>query len=164
MKRRACATCTTRAGSFRLPGAAAPRGRCPAVIEKADPRLRAVVMPAITAIVAIGLVLAASADTWRSAVIDWVLRDPAQSRSRAVAVSIALAAAVLVPVVAMAAYLWRFSARVMRDRRFPPRGTRLIVDMIVQEVKRRCGAAGCCSSWRSAWARPVWYSRSCSGA
>jgi hypothetical protein len=105
----------------------------PAVIEKADPRIRALVVTALAAIAAIGVVFIASADTWRSAVTDWVLRDPARTRSRAVGVTVAVAGAVIVPVAGMAAYLWRFSAGVMRDRRFPPHGTRLIVDMIVQE-------------------------------
>ncbi len=103
------------------------------MIEKADPRLRAVVIPAVLALVVSGVVLIAAADTWRSALIDWVARDPARSRSRSVAVSMALAAAVIAPVLAAAAYLWHFGVRVARDRRLPPRGMRLVVDMVVQE-------------------------------
>jgi hypothetical protein len=103
------------------------------MIEKADPRIRAVAIPVIAGIVVIGLVLIVTADAWRSAAIDWVLRDPSQSHSRAVALSIALAASAIVPVLAAAAYLWRFGGRVLRDGRFPPRRARLLVDMVVEE-------------------------------
>ena len=110
------------------------------MIDKADPRMRAMVIPAAVALVVIGVVLIVSADSWRAALLDWVVRDPARSRSRAVGLSMALAGAVIVPVLAAAAYLWRFGVRVMRESRFPPRGARLIVDMVVaegEEAQRR---------------------------
>jgi hypothetical protein len=66
-------------------------------------------------------------------VIDWVMQDPARSRSRAVTVSIALAAAVVLPVLGAAAYLWRFGIRTVRDQRFPPHGTLVLVDTVILE-------------------------------
>src|SRR5881409_1538832 len=103
------------------------------MIEKANPRARAVAIAGMLAIVVIGVVLIGSADFYRSAVIDWIARDPARSRSRAVSVSVALAAAVILPALGASAYLWRVGVRVVRDERFPPRDTMLIVDMLVVE-------------------------------
>jgi hypothetical protein len=103
------------------------------MIEKADARARTIVIAAVVTVVLIGVVILALGDSWRAALIAWILRDPAKSRSRVVFVSIALAAAVILPVVGAAAYLWRFGVRVVRDRRFPPLGTWLIVDTFIFE-------------------------------
>jgi hypothetical protein len=103
------------------------------MIEKADARARTIVIAAVVTVVLIGVVFLALGDSWRAALIAWILSDPARSRWRAVTVSIAMAAAVILPVVAAAVYLWRFGVRVVRDRRFPPFGTRLIVDMVILE-------------------------------
>jgi hypothetical protein len=103
------------------------------MIEKADARARTIVIAAVVTVVLIGVAILAPADSWREALIAWIMHDPARSRSRAVTVSIAMAAAVILPVVGAAVYLWRFGVRVVRDRRFPPFGTWLIVDMVILE-------------------------------
>jgi hypothetical protein len=103
------------------------------MIDKADARGRTIVIAAVVTVVLIGVVILALGDSWRGALIAWILRDPAKSRSRVVFVSIALAAAVILPVVGAAAYLWRFGIRVVRDRRFPPLGSWLIVDTVILE-------------------------------
>lgn len=103
------------------------------VIEKADARARTIVIAAVVTLVLIGGAIIAPADSWREALIAWILHDPARSRSRAVTVSIAMAAAVILPVAGAAVYLWRFGVRVVRDRRFPPFGTWLIVDTVILE-------------------------------
>jgi hypothetical protein len=103
------------------------------VIDRADDRVRVLVIAGIVTLVLIGLVIVVVADPARTALIGWILRDPAQSRSRAVTVSIALAAAVILPVLGAAGYLWRFGVRVVRERRFPPAGTLLIADTLVIE-------------------------------
>jgi hypothetical protein len=95
--------------------------------------MRAAVIAGIVVASVMGAVLISFADSYRPVLIDWVVRDPARTRSRAVAVSIALAALVVLPVLGAAVYLWRFGTRILRDRRFPPSGARLIVDTVVLE-------------------------------
>ena len=95
--------------------------------------MRTAVIAGMVAAAVIGALLISFADSYRQALIEWVQSDPARSRSRAVTVSMALAAVVVLPVLGAAVYLWRFSAHVLRDRRFPPSGALLIVDTVVLE-------------------------------
>jgi hypothetical protein len=108
-------------------------GAARTVIDRADPRMRVAVIAGMAVATIVGAVFISFADALRPAVIEWVMRDPAGSRSRAVAISIGLAAMVVLPVLGAAVYLWRFSVRVLRDRRFPPLGALLIVDTVVLE-------------------------------
>jgi hypothetical protein len=113
---------------------------CAPVIEKADARARAIVIGVVLAMVVIGVAILALGDSWRAALIAWIMHDAARSRSRAVIVSCGLAAAVILPVLGGAVYLWRFGIRVVRGRRFPPSGTWLITDTVVVqgvEAQRR---------------------------
>jgi hypothetical protein len=103
------------------------------VIEKADPRARIIVIAAFVALVLCGTAIIAFADAVRTVLVAWIASDAASARSRAVIVSIGLAAAVILPVAGIAAYLWRFGTRVVREARFPPRGARLVVDTLVIE-------------------------------
>jgi hypothetical protein len=103
------------------------------VIEKADPRARIIVIAAFVALVLCGTAIIAFADAVRAVLVAWIASDAASARSRAVIVSIVLAAAVILPVVGIAAYLWRFGTRVVREARFPPCGATLIVDTMVIE-------------------------------
>ncbi len=103
------------------------------MIDRANPRARAALLVTLVVLVVIGMTTFAFADDFRTVLINWVKRDPALTRARANTVSLALAAVVVLPLFGMAVYLWRFSVRVLRADRFPPRDAWLIVDTPVLE-------------------------------
>jgi Na+-driven multidrug efflux pump len=102
-------------------------------IQKADPVARRQALLLIVFATAIGSLLIAGFEHYREPFREWLTSEPAETASRA---KLALYVAVLIlcaPLIAFAAYLWLFGARVLRAQRFPPPGSRVIRDTPVVE-------------------------------
>jgi len=108
-----------------------------AEIQKADPAARRQAVPLIVIGALSGALLMAAVERYRLPLHDWLLSDPERFTQRLGLVSHLAAAALALPIIGFALYLWSFGARVMRARRFPPPGQRVIRDTPVLE-----GASG----------------------
>lgn len=97
-------------------------------IRRADPaaRRRAARLLAVVAIA--GAVLLAAAERYRIPLRDWVLADPPAAADRAAIVIAGAAVVLLLPLAALAAWLWSAGGAVLRAGTFPPPGTRVLRD------------------------------------
>jgi hypothetical protein len=97
-------------------------------VRKADPawRRRVLVLAAIGA--SIAALLIGALGRYRTALVDWIIADPAATADRVglvVAVSMVVS---LGPLLGFAASIWAVGGRAVRSREFPPPGLRVIRD------------------------------------
>jgi hypothetical protein len=96
-----------------------------AEIQKADPHAVRIVVAVIASATLLGVVLINATEELHPEVQAWIRQDVR------VRVPMALAVVTLItvgPVVGVAAYLWRFGQRMIRTRRYPPEGFRMVRD------------------------------------
>ena len=97
-------------------------------IQKADPRARRRAILTVVFAALIGSVSIFLLEQHGPALQDWIARDPAQLAKRLEIGLIVLTAAISLPLLAFAAYLWRFANRVIRTERMPPPGFAVVRD------------------------------------
>ncbi len=102
-------------------------------IQKADPAARRQAVPVIVIGALAGALLLAAMERYRLPLHDWLLSDPERFTRRLGLVSYLAAAALALPLLGFALYFWAFGVKVMRARRFPLPGQRVIRDTPVLE-------------------------------
>lgn len=97
-------------------------------MRRADPaaRRRALLMIIMGALG--GALALVAFERYRIPLSEWVLSEPGASAQRVKWVFAFLGTLVAAPLLALAAYLWSFGARVLRAEEFPPPGYRAIRD------------------------------------
>lgn len=100
----------------------------PHEIQKADPRARRIAIALLGLATLAGLALVATLELQLTGLLRWITEDPERMDDRLVICSWGLALAVVVPMLLLAAYLWRLSARIVHSGFFPPPGMRVIRD------------------------------------
>jgi hypothetical protein len=93
--------------------------------HRGDPAARRTALILLAIIGVAGAVLILASTTLRPALEDWVRGDVRSRLTIVIAVAMVIAAG---PPLGLAAYLWQFGGRVIREQRFPPSDTRLIQD------------------------------------
>ena len=102
-------------------------------IQRADPEARRRALIALVFAIAVGGLLIAAFEHFRGPLGDWLRSDPTQTAQRARWIVFASAVLLVVPAIGVAVYLWRLGAKVLRSRRFPPPGARVVRDTPVVE-------------------------------
>ena len=97
-------------------------------IQKADAGARRQAMALVAAGALAGALMMAAVERYRLPLHDWLLSDPEHFTQRLGLVSHLAAAALALPFLGFALYLWSLGAKVMRTRRFPPPGQRVVRD------------------------------------
>ena len=97
-------------------------------IQKADPRARRTAIVTLGLATLAGLVLMLVVESQLSAWLEWITEDPEQMDDRLVLCGWGLALGVIVPMLLLAAYLWRLGSRIVHSGVFPPPGMRVVRD------------------------------------
>ena len=113
-------------------------------IQKADPRARRTAIVTLGLATLAGLVLMLVVESQLSAWLEWITEDPEQMDDRLVLCGWGLALGVVVPMLLLAAYLWRLGSRIVHSGVFPPPGIRVVRDTRVL-FGRRAADASCLS-------------------
>ena len=93
--------------------------------QPADPAVRRRTLIILGVSAAVGALLIFGFTRYRDALLEWIVADPASTRSRVSLVFFISAGLFAAPLVGFAAYLWSFGARVIRTEAFPPPGYRV---------------------------------------
>jgi hypothetical protein len=97
-------------------------------VRRADPAARRQAVLFLVVATCLGALLIVAFERYRIPLSDWVRGEPGLSAQRARSVVLLLSVLLLVPLLALAAYLWSLGDRVIRQRMFPPQGFRVIRD------------------------------------
>jgi len=97
-------------------------------LQKADAGVRRQALVFVVVGALAGILLMVAVERYRLPLQDWLLSDPAQLARRLVLLARLAAALLSAPLLGFAIYLWSFGVRVMRMRRYPPPGCRVIRD------------------------------------
>lgn len=97
-------------------------------VQKADPAARRQALLVIVFATAIGALLITGFEHLSQPFHEWLSSEPAETVRRARLAVYVSAFVVSAPVIAFAIYLWLLGARVLRAKRFPPPGLRVIRD------------------------------------
>ena len=97
-------------------------------IRRADPAARRQAVWLLIVGMLVGGLLILAFERYGAPLREWVGSDPRDARQRIKLALVLLAVLLSVPVVAFAAYLWAFGAKVLRTQQFPPPGYRVIRD------------------------------------
>jgi hypothetical protein len=100
-------------------------------VERADPRVRRIVLLVVAFGSAAGLFLISVGESQLPALERWITADRALFVERMRTVAAAMSVAFAAPTLLTAAYCWRLASRIVRGDRFPPAGTRIIHDVRV---------------------------------
>lgn len=98
------------------------------VIQKADSIARRKTFRRMLVASLIGAFVVFAFEQNRPALEHWLREDPSQVASRVKLLLLILCLLIELPVVVIAAYLWRFSNRILCSHRFPPPGEPVIRD------------------------------------
>jgi hypothetical protein len=96
--------------------------------QKADPRARRVAIVMLGLATLAGLALMFLVESQLPALLRWITEDPEQMDDRLVIFSWGLALGVVVPMLLLAAYLWRLGSRIVHSGVFPPPGMCVVRD------------------------------------
>jgi hypothetical protein len=97
-------------------------------VQKADPAARRHAVLLIVVSTLLGAALIVGFERYRTPLRDWFLSKPEKLALRLRLLFLLCAAFVSVPLFGIAVYLWSFGGKVVRARRFPPPGHRVIRD------------------------------------
>ena len=97
-------------------------------IQKADPRARRKALVLLIIATIIGAIVILLLESQLSMLEQWISDDPGVAFERLELTLAVLAVVVAVPLLGLAAYIWRLGARVIKTERFPPPGMAVIRD------------------------------------
>jgi len=109
-------------------------------LQKADAGVRRQALVFVVVGALAGILLMVAVERYRLPLQDWLLSDPAQLARRLVLLARLAAALLSAPLLGFAIYLWSFGVRVMRMRRYPPPGCRVIRDTPILQGQAAQGA------------------------
>jgi len=96
-----------------------------AEVQQADPGTRRFAVACVVVAAALGAGALSLLDTYRQSLLSWFLANAPHVRVSIIVVALLL---LLAPLLLMAAWVWKYGVRVVRDGRHPPNGVKVIRD------------------------------------